>query len=199
MRRLSLTERPASASLGGRHEQPAHDVEGSLGQTIEGLGDGGSGEMGADKERRYAEVIRRLKLGLETEQKKARALKHQFSAFLNDRSEIEGFLRASIDEVKHEIAARMTQRISRATQRQQLSATGSGTGAGSAAALDRLNSAGGGGVDAVSPALIGLKDFAAEDRERFIQLVLANQSVLDALAERAFPRTAAIAAAAHAT
>jgi hypothetical protein len=138
-------------------------------------------------EQRYIEVIKRLQKNLEQEQKKARTAKNQYSSFLNDRSEIEGFLRScvesfechftsmicffhcsslflyrSIDQVKQEVANRMTQRLKSSNPAR--------------------------GVDAVNASLIGLQDFESSDRERFIQLLLANPNVLDALSERAFPR-----------
>jgi hypothetical protein len=113
------------------------------------------------------------------------------------------FVLRSVDEVRKEIATRMTQRLQRVQTPTTTSSASSGAGGG----VRRVGSAFSNsqqqqqqhhagtptsseinGVDSVNPTLVGLKDFTAADRERFIQLLLANHHVLDLLQERAVTR-----------
>jgi hypothetical protein len=61
-------------------------------------------------EARYIEVIKRLKRGLEQEQKKLRTLRQQHAATLAERTDLETLLKQCVDEVKRDMAHRATRR-----------------------------------------------------------------------------------------
>lgn len=115
----------------------------------------------AQEENRYKDIIRRLKKLLEVERKNLRQVRTAFAAELQQRTELEIFLRQCIEDVKHDISRR----------RQQLMMSGGGTS--STGALPPVGSRPGSGSG--RPSDVPLSSFASTDRERVMELLLSQE------------------------
>lgn len=135
-----------------------------------GFGQGGEadGEVSKTAEGRYKEIIRRMKVMLEKERKAHRATRQHYTRELNSRTELEKFLRESVEDVRAEIKRRRTKLMSTVGPR-SLSRPGSGAGG-------------------LGQGEAKLDAFSAADRERVMELLLSQERVINLLYSKTFPR-----------
>uniref|UniRef100_A0A7S1JAK0 Uncharacterized protein n=1 Tax=Eutreptiella gymnastica TaxID=73025 RepID=A0A7S1JAK0_9EUGL len=112
----------------------------------------------AEKKRRYLEAINKMKKILEHDRKELKEARSQHMSLLAERTELEIFLRQTVDDVRKEITR--NSKISRARPASQ--------------ATTRE-------ID------ISLDQYTASDRKRVLEILLSKERVLTLLYEKAFP------------
>ena len=169
--------------------------------------------LGLYHDDRHVEVINRLKRSLDHEQKRYRVLKNQFAAYLSEKTELEGFLRLAIEEVKQDIQKRMkcfsiktklttnastpslrTKPLIRAPIEVHFNSSKSPTlrlqtiMSSSKEILSPIDD-----HESISPTSLGsrmleISDFTAQDRESVVRALLSNSAVLQLLADATFQK-----------
>jgi regulator of replication initiation timing len=118
----------------------------------------------ADMQRRFDETVKRMKKVLETERGHLKQVRAAHVALLADRTELEGFLRACIEDVRQELT---------------LAVGPTGTSNGNLSSPSN-----GGGIGGNAPAAV----WKPADRQRIIEMLLSKERVLALLYEKTFPQ-----------
>eukprot|EP00744_Colponema_vietnamica_P011394 GILI01016027.1.p1 GENE.GILI01016027.1~~GILI01016027.1.p1 ORF type:complete len:701 (-),score=172.93 GILI01016027.1:45-2147(-) len=115
-----------------------------------------------EKERRYKEIVLKLKKLLEHEKKNLRSVRTAYSREMGMRTELEHFLRQCVEDVKQEVARRRNE----------------------AGVRQNKGYAPGNEQD---PHQINTEEFGPVDRQRVLELLLSQERVLTLLYDKAFP------------
>jgi len=124
---------------------------------------GGPGKP-SDSEERYKEVNMRLRRLLADERKSLQQVRQNYALELKTRTEVELLLRQCVDDVRKEIARRYIESTQLSGENNDLAA-----------------------LYGKKPQLIPIEQFSQEDRERAMELLLSQESVLTFLYSKAFP------------
>merc|ERR1712232_547749 len=123
-------------------------------------------------EHKYKEIIRRLKKLLETERKNLKQVRSQFASELEDRTQLEVFLRQCVQDVKHDIA-----------KERQVLANAMPSGLSSSQSMRSSTPDGQEGFGGLE-----VDRFSADDRGKVLELPLSKERVVSLLYKKTFSK-----------
>ncbi|CAM9844075.1 unnamed protein product, partial [Laminaria digitata] len=167
----------------------ARPTSSSSAPNLPGLGGGAARQAGSDADARYKEIIKRLKRLLETERRNLRQVRSSYSAELQQRTELENLLRASVEEVRQEITT-TRKRAAKLGLLEGAKADGTGGGALSqpqSAASGSLEGGGSRGREANDGSGDSVASFSSRHRQQTLEMLLSRERVLSLLYAKTFP------------